>query len=188
MADGDFYRYAYNNPNVFADPSGNWPTVPPSLSAWGKATLDAGEMTLQFALGTGPQSRNFGPDSVEVQNMKNSPGVDKARDYYRKNGCDKNGAPRSVNGGHPFGLKGLVQSGFNPTQQFVGSYDWIISPNANGTVTFTLTNETSMTSLAYHLLPSWDRHALGPKISLPFGNVTQTFSWTEPNPAACGCH
>jgi len=145
-------------------------------------------MTLGWATGLGPSNYDFGPGSVEVKDMMLSPGVQRARDYYRKSGCDSSGNPRTVSGGHPFGLKGLWDSGLNPIEQFVGSYDWTISPNADGTITITLKNTTSVQSLLYDHGPRWDR---GKSIPTPGGNVTQTFHWTEPNPSraagGCGC-
>src|SRR5438093_9867925 len=94
---------------------------------WTPGAYTAGKMTWEFASGTGQQFRDFGADSVQVQSLINSSGVVKARDYYSKHGCDSLGKPITKIGGHTFGLKGLWQSGLDPTLQFVGSYDWTIT-------------------------------------------------------------
>src|SRR5439155_13056945 len=69
---------------------------------WLRSAEDADERFEDFATGTGPIHRDYGPDSAEVHDLKNSLGVEKARDYYARCG---NG--RTVSGGHPFGLRGL---------------------------------------------------------------------------------
>jgi|SRR6266853_94268 len=84
-----------------------------------------------------------------------------------------------------FGLKGLWESGLDPTLQFIGSYNWSIAPNSDGTATFNVTNDTSLTSLLYQAgVPSHSRGSFG-----PFGTTTQTYQWTEPmSGRGCGCH
>ena len=188
--DSNFFRYGRNNPVLIADPTGLWPQWPPivqqgwqGLKDWGQGVVDAGQMTLEFATGTGPENRDFGPGSVQVQSLRNSPGVNKARQWYCLNGFDSSGQPTPHSGGHKFGLKGLFQSGLDPTLQFVGSYDWAITPNPDGTITFTLTNDTSLTSLLYQVgVPSHNRSSFR-----PFGTIRQTYHWTESTPPPCGC-
>jgi hypothetical protein len=185
----NFYEYAYENSMNFTDSSGMQPmhfgspgqvlTTAQQLNSWSDAFNDAWDMTWEFISGTGPEHRDFGPDSVEVSSLKYSPGMNKARDYFNSHGCQP-----INNGGHPFGLSGLVNSGLNPTLQFIGSYNWTAYPNSNGTVAFTVTNETSVTSLVYQLgVPSHSR-----KSFKPFGTTTQTYHWTEPMTGnGCGC-
>jgi RHS repeat-associated protein len=185
--DSNFYRYVRNDPTVLSDPSGLWPNLPSAGQAlqgvknWGQGVGDAGQMSWEFFSGTGPQHRDFGPGSVQVDSLRNSPGINKARQWYSANGCDSSGNPLTRTGGHKFGLKGLAQSGLDPTLQFVGSYDWKITPNTDGTVTFTVTNNTSLTSFLYQAgVPSHDRNSFG-----PFGTTSQTYHWTESG--GCGC-
>ncbi len=180
--DSNFYRYVRNNSTLFSDPSGLWPSWPSGLKNWGQGVSDAGQMTWEFFSGTGPQHRDFGPGTVQVDSLRNSPGINKARQWYSAHGCDSSGNPAPRTGGHKFGLKGLAQSGLDPTLQFVGSYDWQITPNSDGTLTFTVTNNTSVTSLLYQAgVPSHDRSSFG-----PFGTTSQTYQWTEPG-GGCGC-
>ena len=117
----------------------------------------------------------MGHPPSEVQDLKDSEGVQEARDYYKR--C---GGGRPVHGGHPFGLKGLRDSGLNPTLQYVGSYDWTISPNPDGTVSYTITNNTSANSFFYKLSPSWPRGPSGSDWHIPFGTTDQTYHWREP--------
>lgn len=110
--------------------------------------------------------------------MMHAPGVERARElYYSKNagrfqcgGDDSPGEP-VTDFGAGFGLPGLWQAGFNSTQQFVGDYAVDITPNADGSATFTLSNTTSMTSFGYGVFPSWEGG--------PGGNMSQTYTWTE---------
>jgi RHS repeat-associated protein len=185
----NFYENGYNNPVNFIDPSGRQPmffgspgqalTTSQNLMSWSQAFSDAWDMTADFITGTGPEHRDFGPSSVEVSYLKYSPGMNAARNYFNAHNC------QPINdGGHKFGLSGLVNSGLNPTLQFIGSYNWTASPKSNGTVTFTIRNETSLTSLLYQMgVPSHDRSSFK-----PFGTITQTFHWTEPMTGdGCGC-
>jgi RHS repeat-associated protein len=193
----NFYGYSLNNPVTLFDPHGLQTSVGQVLLAWDRfndwlqGVGDAGDMTSDFLLGTGPQSRDFGPGTVQVSSLVHSPGINKARTYYKKHGCDASGDPRAVSGGHRFGLKGLAESGLDPTLQYVGSYNWTITPNGNGTVTYTLTDNKSMTSLLYQLWPSswsWPRDPFHRGWSLPGGITTQTYHWTEPvGIGGCGC-
>ena len=182
------YQYASANPISRNDPLGLWPELCQlpgyfwRTYDWLSGTYTAGEMTSDFITGQGQYPRDFGPDSVQVQSLKNSVGVNKARNWYRTHGCDSSGNPLPRTGGHKFGLKGLMDSGLDPTLQFVGSYDWKISPNADGTLTFTVTNDTSLTSLLYQVgMPSHNRSAFG-----SFGRIRQMYHWTESG-LGCGC-
>ncbi len=157
-----------NNPLNWVDPKGL--TWAESLS-----------MFWDWLTGTGPQNRVFGPGSNQVNDMIYAPRVNSARDYYyRKNAgnfqCGGGAGPLAPVTSYAagFGLKGLWQAGFNSTQQFVGNYTVNITPNPDGSATFTLNNTTSMTSFLYGAAPSWDRSTFGPG-----GNMSQAYTWTE---------
>jgi hypothetical protein len=133
-------------------------------------------MFLEWLTGSGQEYRTFGPASNQVKDMMNAPGVNRAREAFYKKNEGRCGTPEPLTNFNPgFGLEGLWQAGLNPTQQFVGNYRIDITPNPDRTITFNLTNTTSMTSFTYGLGPSWDRSILRPG-----GNMTQTYTWKEP--------
>lgn len=153
---------------------------------WLKGVRDAALMTFEWHYGVGPRHRTFGPNTVEVKNMRYAPGVDKARQFFYNKVLSGPLQP-VYNYQAGFGLKGYVAAGLNPTQQFVGNYRVDIAPTTAGDgATFTLTNTTSFTSFFYGIAPSWERHG-----GLPMGNASQSYYWTEAIPEtisnrACG--
>jgi len=73
-----------------------------------------------------------------------------------------------------FGVTGLFAAGLDPVEQFVGSFPSAITSDGK-TLTYTITNTSSFTSLMYGIAPDWSRSTLGPG-----GNMTQTYIFTEP--------
>lgn len=76
-----------------------------------------------------------------------------------------------------FGLSGLYNAGFDPVQQFVGSYDVdILSIRDGKQLMFIIRNETTVKSFFYHVVPfSWERS------SFPImGTTRQVYIFTEP--------
>ncbi len=125
-------------------------------------------MTAGWLFGVGDDRRLFMNDRV-ANAMRNSPGVNTARDRFYK-----------LNKSHydyTFGLSGLKNAGLNPIEQFVGSYSVDISANLEGGfLQFTITNLTSLRSADYHITPtSWN---ISP--GYPMGNFNQAFIFTEP--------
>ena len=160
----------------------------------GAGWADAFVMFWDFFSGSGPEMRHFGPHSIQVRNMKSSPGVQQAREQF----CSVNagaiasgGELVAVRSPYRFGLRGLVGSGLNPTRQFVGSYVTRVGPAGPGLVSFSLFNTTSFTSLTYQIgFPSWSRSSM-PSNSIglsnaPMGNTYQTYDWTEELSEVCG--
>jgi hypothetical protein len=98
----------------------------------------------------------------EVANaLRSSAGVTKALNNYYATG--------KIEDDYSFGLTGLYDAGFNPVQQFVGSYHYKIT-EIEGQLQFTITNRTSFASAAYHLWPykwNWERG--------PMSNFDQTY-------------
>jgi RHS repeat-associated protein len=69
----NFYNYSNNGPTNLIDPYGLQPQTG-SWAWWLRGVGDAAAMTLGWATGLGPSNYNFGPGSVEVRNMRISPG------------------------------------------------------------------------------------------------------------------
>ncbi len=144
---------------------------------WIAGTRNVLMYTWEWWYGLAPRHRTFGPNTIEVKNMRTAPGVEKARQFfYSKVSC---GPLEPVSGYDvTFGLKGLLSAGTNPTRQFVGTYSVNITPSSAGdAAVFSLKNTTSFTSFFYGLGPSWEAHS-GP-LPTPMANASQTFYWTE---------
>ncbi|KQS52578.1 hypothetical protein ASG38_17230 [Flavobacterium sp. Leaf359] len=121
-------------------------------------------MFLQWITGGFGKStyNTFNSDEI-AESFKNAKGVEAALNYfynkYKNSTTLKNAKVEDY--GVSFGLKGLFQAGFDPIEQFVGSYNVNIyfrsySMGSGGYLEIVITNTTSMTSFAYHLLPSYD--------------------------------
>lgn len=166
--DGGLNTYAYvdGNPTIRIDASGlDWAT--------------SSGMTWDWLSGTGSVDRSFGPGSSPVTEMKNAPGVQAARDLFdRKNknnsNCDCGELDPVTNFAASFGLKGLWSAGFNPTQQFIGSYRVDIFSYEGCKRLIIITNTSSFKSFGYGIAPDWSRDTFG-----PMGNMSQTYWWIE---------
>lgn len=164
----NLFLYAGGNPVNAVDPMG---------LTWG----DTFKMFSEWALGRGSDSRVFGPGSNQVNDLKDSPGVKVAINYfYAKNadascGCGQGGYESLTNYAAGFGASGYLKAGLDSTEQFVGSFRVDIYPdNSNCTITIMLSNTTSMTSFLGGKVGSWERS------SFPLGgNTRQVYWWTE---------
>lgn len=141
-----------------------------SFSSWLSGVGTAGSMTSQWALGVGPTTTTFGPDSVQSQQMMRAYGLATSVSDYLNGGA-------SV-GRQDFGLHGLWSTGMNPTAQFVGSYAYNMS-RSGGNLNIVIMNRTTMWSAFYH--PSF----LSPDPPTrtgwsPMGAVSQAFYITVP--------
>jgi len=135
--------------------------------------------------GTGEPFRDFGPSSPEAGDMKDAPGVNRARAYFHnknKNAKCCSDLVRVTDFGAKFGLKGLWEAKLNPTRQFLGSYSVNIIPvrttGQQCQVRVLIFNTTSATSFFYGHGPSWERGWL--LFTRPMGNMRETITWTEP--------
>jgi RHS repeat-associated protein len=106
--------------------------------------------------------------------FKNAWRVNQARKYfYKKYKGEKNLKGASVlDFKGSFGVLGYIKAGFDPIEQFVGSYRVDINVINSNTLKFTITNNTSFKSLTYGVGPSWK--------SGPMSNFYQTYIFTEP--------
>jgi hypothetical protein len=90
--------------------------------------------------------------------MQNAWQVGRARDYfYQKYKGQTNLLGANVtNFPGKFGLQGLIKTGIDPVEQFVGSYDIFITITSDRQLMFTLYNVTSFRSFLYGIGPSWN--------------------------------
>lgn len=144
-------------------------------SGWGTAI----GMTMDWATGRGSANRHFDASTSSTKNMMSARRINEARAYfYKKNAAAlASGKPLAPVTGYKgeFGLADLVwYAGLNPTQQFVGSYRIDIFPVGDEQIRFELSNNSSMKSFLYGIGPAWERQN-----AAPFGNMRQTYSWTE---------
>ncbi|TAK40704.1 MAG: hypothetical protein EPO27_20580 [Betaproteobacteria bacterium] len=130
-------------------------------------------MSIDWALGTGPSSRVFGPGSIQVIDMIDAPGVNGARElFYQKNGAT--GMDPVTNYAAKFGAGDYLTTS-SPTQQFVGSYRVDVFAVNQSEVMFVVNNTSSFKSLTAGAGPAYERSTFGPG-----GNMRQTYWWTEP--------
>ena len=82
---------------------------------------DAADLTLDWFKGSGSSERVINTERI-VNSLKDAPAVNKARDYWYAKADRLNSSKVQVtNFSGKFGLKGLVDSGFSPFKQFIGS-------------------------------------------------------------------
>ena len=151
----------------------------PNVTPHGATWSDAADMTMDWFFEEGPDRKVYRDGTPQIEDMKRAYRVNQARDFfYQKNAeARRKGQPlRPVtNYSGSFYPVGIIRAGNNPTQQFVGSYNIDIYPTGKNTVTFVLTNVTSVKSGTYHIRPEYPRGTKGVG-----GNQTQIYTWTEP--------
>ena len=120
-----------------------------------------------FGWGVGSANLDFGPNSVQSQQLAGSPGVAVAINNYfsGQNSTQYN-----------FGGRGLIAAGWNATAQYVGSFAATVSPG-NGVLNITVTNTTSTWSLLYHITNIFDHSR---SQFPPYATTTQTYHITVP--------
>ena len=133
-------------------------------------------MTGDFFLGTGQENRTFINDEI-ANSFSDAWRVNETRDFFYK--CVNEGRDVLTDPiakyKAPFGLKGLYKAGFDPVEQFVGTYRIVDIIVINKKfIQFKLTNRTSANSLMYDKGPLWSRSSFK-----PLGNIEQTYIFTE---------
>lgn len=91
--------------------------------------------------------------------MRNASKVNEARNYF----YDKYKGS--------FGAKEVIKAGFDPVEQYIGSYGIEIHAINKTTLQFTITNNTSFKSFFYGIGGSWDGGMMG--------NYYQRYYFTE---------
>jgi RHS repeat-associated protein len=174
------YGYVKQSPGRLVDINGLWGGVSPNYVSTPPTALGiAAGMAVNWATGSAPSSSSFDAGSPMTQGLRNTPNVDMARSFfYSKNAgksCDcSTGDFESVTGYmSPFGASGYFNSLWagNAAWHFAGSFAINIYPQPDCQIKFVLTNNSSFTSFAYGLGPSWEGG--------PMGNYRQTYTWTE---------
>ena len=159
------YPYVENNPINYVDPLGltlktNW------------------EFFWDWVLEKGQSEREYGEGTIEIEEMKTSPGAAKMREEYKAKRCS-----------YAEGNFGTVEAYFktiwmpNSTAFQVGGFYYNAVNNGDGTVTYTIRNQASAYSFFLHI-PGIPHAPRGGTLHL-FGNIDQLFSWTEKSPC-CG--
>jgi uncharacterized protein RhaS with RHS repeats len=155
--DINLYAYVQNNPLMRVDPSGlTWATNASFL--------------LDFLTGGGSNNRVYGPNTVETQEMQNSPGASVLRNAFNA-GQNNNIAYGTLQAAKDTLLN---PSYWSSTALQVGGFAGAsVINNGNGTATFTINNVAGANSFFYHMVS--DRAGT----TGPLRNINQTFSWTE---------
>lgn len=110
--------------------------------------------------------------------MRNSPGARKLRDAFYAGGC------KGVTGFQYRTGEAAWETAIPPNVDWhntafqVGGFTGTAVKNADGTVTFTITNYATRESFLYHL-------PVGNTKEGPMRTIKQTFEWTEPIPKCC---
>ena len=178
--DVNLYGYARNNPLMFKDPMGLWPPgyypLPKNL-----------RLLRDFLTGDGETFRTYGPDSVEMKEFQNSPGVAALRDYYYSRGCEN--SRFTYDSGQAF-LDTVVSPAYWPpfiyyTESQVGGFGGASAANVgDGTVEFRVQNVAGFKSFSYHQGTDYPDGYHG-----PFRSIYQNFDWREPiNRSHCHCY
>ncbi|WP_461117800.1 RHS repeat domain-containing protein [Spirosoma jeollabukense] len=151
-------------------------------------TLEVGVMFLQWAFGVGLESRGFLENSYESKAMSDAWRVQEAIAYYYSKPENLKAYRRTLRYGKnylvgtgvsnykgSFGIQGLFRAGFDPIEQFVGTYDIDIKSEDGKNLSILLINNTSMRSFLYGVSPSWRRN-----LWRPGGNMYQYYWLSVP--------
>ena len=165
------YVYVMNNPLRFVDPMG-------------LDLIESAKMSWQWLTGTGADNRVLGPQSNQALDMRDAPGVNAAREFYKQkfSGDIASSALPDLSGKNvtnysaKFGVREFVLAtvDLDATEHFIGSYRVDVYGQKGGVIRFELTNNSSFKSFAYGVLPDWERSQFS-----PMGNMRQAIIWTE---------
>jgi len=167
----NFYAYVHDSPTSLVDPSGST-----SQTNW--------NYFWDWVLGGSFPNRNYDPNSIETQEMKNSMAGQFMRDQFIKNGCRPLRVPYGTFQAYWDTAANPFTANWNDTSFEVGGFAGPsgVTNNGNGTAAFDIYNTSGTHSFFLHLVP--DRTSPDG----PMSNINQHFHWTEPIPnGKCGC-
>lgn len=121
-----------------------------------------------------PNYTEYNNDEI-ADAMRNSDGVSKVRElFYSKYKSSKSLKGASVTDfGAAFGVKQFFKAGFDPIEQFVGTFKVdVYYDEKSNTLEYIIRNTTSATSAFYHAAPSYDSGG-------PMSNYYQTYTFSE---------
>jgi RHS repeat-associated protein len=148
-----------------ASPISQLSSVPGDASGWMSNFRSAVGLTTIWATGMPVKQITFNNNTI-ANAFRNSSGIAQARNEYYQLG--------QTTGSYNFGLSGLISAGIDPMEQFVGSFDYTVTPMGNN-LQYTMKNTTSFSSAAYHLWPASMNWHNG-----PMSNTSQTYIFSEP--------
>lgn len=159
---------------------------------WYSLVKIAGNMTKDWFLGEGDETRHFSNDKV-TQCMKISRPARRCRiAFYNKARNAGYIKGMTWEGRGKFDLLGPFYAGLDPIEQFVGSCNVKITCTDGRNLHFVLWNRTSFNSFLYHLgtginwllekgklpqMPDWDWQR---ETFKPMSNMEQYYEWDEP--------
>jgi len=153
---------------------------PPFLNPYGPLGERNWNFFRDWVFGMGSNNRFYGPDTVETQEMQNSPGANALRGAFYEGGCkDIKDSPDFRYETRQAAWDTLINpftADWSNTAAQVGGFSRPSAiNNGDGTVTFTpIKNVAGTRSFFYHRV----RDRRGTRG--PMRNITQTFQWTEP--------
>jgi len=134
------------------------------------------EFFWDWVLERGEENRIYGTGTVELEEMKSSPGAKQMRNAYKAGGC------KTIKNNSFGTVKAYFTTTWlpNKTAFQVGGFLYDAVNNGDGTVTYSIRNQASAYSFFLHI-PGVPHKPRGGTIRL-FGNINQTFMFTEKSP------
>jgi RHS repeat-associated protein len=168
---------------------------PAEMTAGPKENTSWFGLFVEWALGIGPEERQFGPDSDMTKDIYTSPDVDRHRKLFCASGKQvykgtfRFGLIGWAKGADIMGLRtnaadGLIRANKHMGRQFVGSFTLTITKRPDGSALFEAYNETSIKSFFGGVVPLNVKRNQGSVLELPGSTTKQTFWWREASP--CG--
>jgi len=141
-------------------------------------TGTAALLLTEFVSGTGPQHRFFDEEHPFTKALMNSSKIEDVRDYIYDKMAKIGEEQMSKEGVTDWGAKFSpidVPVTFTLAEQYIGSFNVDVQYDIKSkSLTFTMTNETSLESAGYRVMSSHDRSE-----KQQFGTIKQTFVATE---------